>query len=600
MNWSYLIAFTFIQLSHTSTVTFTPSTNNPGLIFQQQKNIYLAHDEWKLVYYYDLTQFYQESRKIISIKSTMIRLCDKLKQNLLEETQHICTYILNQLNIHEEHTNTRDNIIKSFETTKERSRRAPVEIVGTAAKYLFGILDSESAKEYEKNINTLKSNQSFISELTKKQTTLIEGLITLHNTTISEVQTQLIAVNTYIRKMEEKTSNQGEKIHTSTHFNSLASSITLTLMHHEELSNKIYNLLTNTIHGKITDVIPPIQLKINIREIGKHLKNNIILPTNVENENIYEIFKYTSIKSILHQNKIIIEFSIPLVDNEQFIFYKTTPIPINNKTNCIIIRTKNTHFFTDTHHKTFIPADKNSLKNCINTNTKIICKMDEIFSNTGRICELLLLDDTNIKNIPEECDIASIANKNYILKTSPNNFYLSTTKPYTVRTNCEEITKNININTNGYITIDPGCTVVSSFFKIKQPTVKQQINHIEIAPELDFNFNNFNETNHTKKLETSYTIHDHNKDFKFLIDKTRELKKLEAEQNTSNLEILTHTFSISTAITIVAAIIFIFYIYNAYIKRHIHRSTIDTSTPAAATHEGETATHTTAATIQYT
>lgn len=318
MNWiNFLLFITTIHSSSPSTVIFEPSTNNPGLVFEQTKNIYLAHDEWKLVYYYDIAQFYQETRKIISIKSTMLRLCDDLKQNLPEETKHICTFILNQLKIHEDHINTRDNIIRSFETTKIRNKRAPIEIVGTAAKYLFGILDAESAEKYDMDIQNIKNSQNYEHELVKKQTTLIEGLITIHNTTISEVQSDLIAVNKFIQEMEKRVNNQFDKIHTTTQFNSLASSITLTLMHHEELSTKIYNLLTNTLHGKITDVITPTALKTNIKDICKHLKNNIILPTNMENENIYEIFKYTTIKSTLHGNKIIIELSIPLVENEQ-------------------------------------------------------------------------------------------------------------------------------------------------------------------------------------------------------------------------------------------------------------------------------------------
>lgn len=601
MNWINPFLFTFMHLSYTSTVTFEPSYNNPGLVFEQQKNIYLSHDDWKLVYYYDLAQFYEETRKIISIKSTMIRLCDDLKQNIpLPNTfAHICTYIIKQLKNQEDHINTRDNIIKSFETPKKRNKRAPVEIIGTAAKYLFGILDSESAEKYDRDINNLKTNQSYIYELTKKQTTLIEGLITLHNTTLSEVQNELIAVNTYIREMEKRKDNQMDTFHTITQFNSLASSITLTFMHHEEMARKIYNLLTNTIHGKITDIIPTDQLKINIRDISKHLNNNIILPINMENENIYEIFKYTTIRSTLHEDKIIIELSLPLIENEKWIFYKTTPLPINNKTNCVIIRTTHTHFFTDLNHKAYIPTEKNSLKNCVKTQSKIICKINEIMTSTDKICELLLLDDTNLKKIPEECEVAAISNKNYILNTNPNKYYLSTSKPYNIRTNCNDQIKNINITTNGYLNIEPGCTAVSSFFKIKQATVKKQLNFISITPEFNFNFENFDKHIKPEKTEQNYVVHDHRKDFDNLIKKTSEIKKLEQEQLTTT-QFFTYTFSPFTAIIIFTTIFVLFYCYHAYFTRKIGRTTVNTTAATTTTAENQIETSKSTAQLQYT
>lgn len=296
-------------------VTFAPATTNPGLIFEQQKNIIMAHDEWKLVYFYDLTKFYGETQKMKAIQSTMKKICEELAHARTYETKHICTLTINQLKIHLDHMETRDNIVQSFETHNNRNRRAPVEIVGTAAKYLFGILDAESAEKYDNDINDLKSDTGHINEIISQQTTLIEGIIVEQDSTIAEIQSNLISVNEFLRDIENKTNNQLTTLNSITQFNALATTITLALIHHDDLSNRVFNLLTNTLHGKITDVIPLSQMKENIRGISKHLNTNSILPINIETESIYHIFKYTIIKSTLHKKKIIIELSLPAVNH---------------------------------------------------------------------------------------------------------------------------------------------------------------------------------------------------------------------------------------------------------------------------------------------
>lgn len=377
--WIQLIFIIILQQYEKTkavSVTFETVDSNPGLIFEQKKNIFLSQDEWKLVYYYDLTQFNQETKKIAAITSTMVKLCNELtERGMPEVTRHVCSLTINQLNIHKEHMETRENIIKSFEIKSKRYRRAPLNFIGSAANYLFGILDEESAEKYNKEINKLKNDVNHQKYLIKEQTTLIEGTLTIHRTVIAEIQQNLISINSFIKDVEAKTNAQLTVLHTITQFNTLATATTLAVMHHEELANKIFNLLSNTIQGKITDIIPFKQMKENLRGITANLNNNLALPVNLDNENPYDIFKFTSILSTLHKEHIIVELTIPIIVNEPWALYRSIPLPIQNKNNCVTINPQHTHFFSDLNHHTYIPANEDSLKKCITGREKILCQL---------------------------------------------------------------------------------------------------------------------------------------------------------------------------------------------------------------------------------
>lgn len=582
----FLSLILILQTIDASTVYFNATTNNSGLVFQQRNNIFFSSDEWRIVYFYDISPFYLETEKIKEIRQTILNICNNL--NGQNNTKHVCSLIIRQLNQQQEHINTRDSIINSFENKKQRISRAPIEIIGTAAKYLFGVMDAEDAEKYNNEISKLKKDTAYMKDLTIQQTTLIERTISTQKTAISELQSHLISISTFMEEVANKTSYAYSELNSVAHFNTLSTAVTLMIIHHEELANKIFNLLTNTIHGKITDVIPSLHLKQNLREVALHLVHEKRLPINTETDNIYSIFKYTTIKSTLHDKKVIIELTIPITDIEPWTYYNTIALPIRKQSELFIINSNHRHFFTDKQHKQFLPVDEAAFKKCIAVNEKMICKIHGEIISTEKNCELTILDDLNIKLIPKECNVQPIFNKNYIIKITDQQYFLSTKEAYSIRTICNNENINIHIQTDGYLNVGPACKIISNIFTIKTPDTHIDPELVFIKPE--FELSDLNITTHAENFKNpNFIIHNTNNNLEYdrLIEHAKDIKrKAENFQLTATHENKLKKFTIfSSSIILFSIIIFAIIIKYADIQHHNHATS--TNTTAATAEAGE-------------
>lgn len=74
--------------------------------------------------------------------------------------------------------------------------------------------------------------------------------------------------------------------------------------------------------------------------------------------------------------------------------------------------------------------------------------------------------------------------KNYVVKTNENQYFLSTQESYTTRAICNDETKDILIQSDGYLNVAPACTIISNFFKINAPATHNKTDFIFIKPTL--------------------------------------------------------------------------------------------------------------------
>lgn len=97
------------------------------------------------------------------------------------------------------------------------------------------------------------------------------------------------------------------------------------MIDHNKLSGIIMEILTDDIHGKITEIIAEGELKATFHDIEMGLEPEKKLPNNLENENIYNILKIMSMKSSVISNRIIIELKIPIISDNIYTIYKSVP-----------------------------------------------------------------------------------------------------------------------------------------------------------------------------------------------------------------------------------------------------------------------------------
>lgn len=512
----------FITIAATWGNDFQPTEILSGLIFANVKDVYLTSDEWNLVYYVNMKPFYEETDKIKLLIDTLDQMCNELIHKETATINH-CELTIQHLKIHKKHIKNRIDLIRSFEPT--RYKRAPVEIIGSVAKSLFGILDAESAKTYDGEINKLTKDANYQAELIKQQTSIIEATIASHRKFDLEVKNAIASLQAQIGSLKQTYDFE---------FNGLATATTLALLHHEEMAQSITKLLSNVLHGKVTDIIPPKQLEKSIKQIPHHLPANMELPINWETESIYHIFRVSSIHSTLTNDRIIVEMKIPIISNQPFKVIRALSIPIEHGTNYALIRPNHKIFITNTDTSSYIPFSEEALDQCISINNRTICSgTSPIVRKTHDICELELLNHLNLDKVPQFCMVEHIPRKNYIIKMfEENKYYLTVKNPYTIHSHCQGRQESIKISQSGILSLEPNCHVKSSEFSIQAHAALKSSTPIKInIPEMNLS-QLLKTTDKVGMEQKTIIITDQTEDFRRLSESIKQQREKEETRST--------------------------------------------------------------------
>lgn len=89
-------------------------------------------------------------------------------------------------------------------------------------------------------------------------------------------------------------------------------------MHHEQMLEIVIDLLSQTTHGKITDVIPIQNIREQLKIIENNLEKKVELPVDLRSESTYHIFRTASVRSTLLGNRIIVEINFSILNQEIF------------------------------------------------------------------------------------------------------------------------------------------------------------------------------------------------------------------------------------------------------------------------------------------
>lgn len=228
----------------------------------------------------------------------------------------------------------------------------------------------------------------------------MKASVTTQQISLKETKQAIETLQSQIQHLANRYNAYTVKTHLLNEFNGLTATATLAIMHHEEMAQSITKLLTNVLHGKITDIIPAKQLEHTLREISVKLQPNTELPVNLNTESIYHIFKTSSIHSTLLNGRVLVEVKIPIILREPFRVIKAIPIPIEQNSTYALIQPTDELFITNTDSNVYIPFSDKALERCIPTSNKYIC-LDTlpVVRKPHDICELELINHINLNAI---------------------------------------------------------------------------------------------------------------------------------------------------------------------------------------------------------
>lgn len=463
---------------------FTEMKSTTGIIFVPFTQVQLSYKEWKLIYYYDLDRYYEETLIIEHFFVRLGQICTQLMTVKDQEMGSNCQLAVSHARYHFEKILEDKDIIDSYNSATIRKRRSPFNFVGTLAHSLFGVLDQDEADKYNAEIEKLKNDQNYQGELIEKQILISERLTEATNNSLGEIVTKLntldASLNNFVAKQNWSRLAQN--------FNTMASTLTLILMDHDRISTEIKTILSHALRGEIVDLIPIGQLTENLGFINDKIARDEELAIEFNKESPYNIFKTATIHSILRNKMVIIEVGLPILSLEVSDIFKAIPIPTRVGGEYMMILPSSNMFITNADKSQYIPLSEEELKQCIpRGGGKLICRqMEPIHNGEENVCELTLLAKPYMNVLPRNCAVKSVPAHNYFIYLHEvNKFFCVIDTPTQFQCICPHSTDAIKLETTGIMTIREGCYLKNERFIIKSHSISRMRNSKIINPKFD-------------------------------------------------------------------------------------------------------------------
>lgn len=491
MSWTLCIVVACVVSTTFAADGFTLQqiNNTAGIFFTPLGSVQLTYDRWNLCFYYDLSTFYDEMERLKGCVNSLGAICDDRILQDQGATHGLCLTIVNQLRAHLQTAEYNTELMESFGPIKSRKSRAPLEIGGKIFSYLFGVLDADDGRKYTQDINRLLVDRQYETELQKQQVSIIQESIKIHNQSFTDLGRKLDEVIDQIGVLKESWFRGDLELHLLTQFNMLAHAATLTLSHHEHMSDTLIKLLASTLQGKFLDIIPFQKLKSKLIEISKVLPGEKELPIDPYTENTHQIFLLSRVKTLLIGRKLLIEVAFPVIWRENFDMFVAIPIPVQNSQNSFITKPKSDYFLANrklTHYQTITEAERNACVRRVRGGLLICTVTAPLENNYRKICELQLLRENLMSDEIVSCNMINIPTNNYVVSLLKTNaFYVSLAEPVHIRTVCRNSTANEQLNESGILRVEPGCTIESTDFTLKAQSEHTLTDDEVIIPQVN-------------------------------------------------------------------------------------------------------------------
>lgn len=513
-------------------IDFTEVTSSTGIVFVPFSKVQLSYKEWKLIYYYDLSKYYEEVEVIQHFYFKLKRICNQAES---PEFTNNCHLAIHHAKYHIDKIIESKTIIDSYNSHKNRVRRSPFDIVGTLANSLFGVLDQEDADRYNTEIGRLRTDQNYQNELIKKHTLITERLTQSTNTSFSEIISKLNRMDHSLDNLAAGTNwseiTQG--------FNTMTATLALVLIDHDQMTSEIKSILSHTLRGEVIDLVPVTQLEENIHFIKEKLSKTEELAIRPDRESIYNIFKTSTVHSILRNRLVMIEIRIPILESEEANIFRAIPVPTQIDNDYVMILPTSDMFITNAERSQYIPLNNDEFRDCIRKDAEtVICRQNgPIHNGEENTCELALLTKPYMNSLPRTCTVKTVPSKNYFIYLHEvNKFFCVIDTPIQFQVICPNTTDAFKMDQSGMLRIHNDCYIKSENFIIKSHSTGMRTNAELISPK--FNLMEIIGQTH-KSIEnpidnkSEIFIKDHFEDFNSI---AQDISKLRNEQK--NREII--------------------------------------------------------------
>lgn len=494
---------------------FKEHKHKNGLLFMDISRARISYDSYTLVYHFELDKYLNIINIIQDFGNNVINACDRINSGT-------CRIFANLISNQITHMKRDEIDIQAFQQKAENKNKRSIEFIGKIANWAFGLLDADSAREYDNKINEIKNSAERFHNILKDQTTLIKETIKMTNMTLSQMQLQINKLESAIRNYIEAQRSHITYVYTEISIHEAINIITFLSTEHQRVSNQIIKCLDNALSGKITQLVPVETLAEDLFYLHTHLEDNQKLPIYFGKENPLHVFKYSTSAASLYGNRLLVEITIPIIERESYSLLHIIPIPSTFNNQTFIIKPTTQYFLINDQGNEYIPiSNVEYTKGKYNIQgEKILKPAENAHLDYSEQCEINMYMNPSKSIMKDLCDIKLIPNANYFVPIEHDNMYFITiNSPIVISEHCRgKISENNHISTDGILRLSKYCRINTEKISIR-PRISYKLESKNII-ELSKYTENITIEIFTKKFESFRNISIPGSDKNILIQNT--------------------------------------------------------------------------------
>lgn len=559
-----VLVYIICKINPSEGYNFTTFNEPTGVFLIKTFETYISYSSWKLYYYYDMSEFFENVELYKECLQRMERIC----VNLAEKEQ--CETLIIKHRRLFANINLDIEYIQSTQQKKHKKRRDA--FLGFAGSYLakpiFGLMDEEDAQVINHKINELIKTHNTHTVALQNGLSIIKQTMKITNNTLTLFNENINQFNTYIQNITQIMAEVEKETKQHIDFNYISDLAGLINMEHMDTTDKIKSALKNTLHGEFTSLITYKQLLHDLTDISDQLDETSYMIV----KDFKELQRIINIRGTITQKRLLIELTIPILERNVYQMNGIVTVPVNFQNDTILIKTGNTNYLVNNHTKIYIPIKKEELNSCKQLpDKKLICfPQTEAYFENKEECVSNILFEKHIQKQLKQCEYDRVNNVNVVKSLGENTYYIYAKEPILMRENCLKQTSNLfNISQTGMLTIDFGCEIIFNHMRIatKNAHIREKVVDIQMPQTFQkISISNLKPLNtriqNIKKLETKFLSYSDNFD-NLVNDTDVEITKLKS----LNIEETIETDMLKKNVIILAVFIIIIIIIKAIIKK---------------------------------
>lgn len=396
----------FLSSVNASANEIVPFTINnfdkpPGIYFEQMSSVRFSYTSWNSVVYINLNAFFNDAEMIKRNYRDIKNICEK-KLSGHGSCKTLTQLIEHRLNDIDE----RNELIMTFK--HHRVKRALLDAVGNIAHDLFGVLDSNFAREYVLDMSKLEANDEHLLALLKNHTSILNSTMNI----IKKDENEIILQRENIMSLAETIRGNGNEQQTAMYFHTMTTYNLHLISDYERQQDSLLDVLTGARKNHIDhNLLSPAQVKKQINLMSDHLSETLTPPDEAD------FYKLATITPFVTNNTLFFRISIPLLNDERFQMFRVYPVPFIQNGQVFTIKTKYEIIIASISRQRYQLIQKKRSLNCKPfrqgmaicfgprnwlTSQVSTCEWELLIFRSNKICEIIPTTASNLWTELEE------------------------------------------------------------------------------------------------------------------------------------------------------------------------------------------------------